>query len=61
MEDKELTQWEYKIINQSKINEKDLNELGKEGWESSVPSTNGTIILKRPKEKKETSQGYGRS
>lgn len=54
-----ITQWEYKKITADKITEKDLNEFGKEGWETSVQGNSGTIIMKRPKEKK-PSQEYGR-
>ena len=62
----EITQWEYKTLNET-APEKQLNELGKEGWEVSgnAPSGSGTgsIILKRPKTKTSQSHdypGYGR-
>lgn len=55
-----ITQWEYKELFNKDVNEKKLNELGKEGWETAVVKPIGTVILKRPKEKKESSQGYGR-
>lgn len=65
MEDKELTQWEYKTVEAIKLNEKELNDLGKQGWETTGNNLpNGgmsEIIFKRPKkEKEQPSQGYGR-
>lgn len=48
MEDKELTQWEYKEVPPGDINEKNLNELGKQGWEATAVEGGGTILLKRP-------------
>lgn len=58
MEDKELTQWEYKTIEAIKVNEETLNKLGEQGWEA-TENVNQKLVLKRPKEKK-PSQGYDR-
>lgn len=48
MEDKKLTQWEYKEVNFREVNEKNLNELGKQGWELAVAEQGGSCIMKRP-------------
>lgn len=59
----ELTQWEYKQIEKYDINEKNLNELGKEGWEmaGTLAYGNGAVsaIMKKPKQK-EPDYGYTR-
>lgn len=46
-----ITQWEYKELFPREINEKKLNELGKQGWEATAVEGGGTILLKRPKGK----------
>lgn len=48
MENKDLIQWEYKELVSSEVNVKNLNELGKQGWETAVVKPIGTVILKRP-------------
>lgn len=48
MEDKELTQWEYKELNLKEQNEKNLNELGKQGWEAVTTLASGAFLMKRP-------------
>lgn len=43
----DLTQWEYR--NGSSREMKELNELGKEGWEAvSVDANSKEVLLKRP-------------
>lgn len=58
MEDKELTQWEYKEVNFREVNEKNLNELGKQGWELAATEQGGSCIMKRPKVKQKEPVGY---
>ena len=61
----EITQWEYKNVNYT--DEKKLNELGAEGWETVAPvcNYNGGIttgfVMKRPKQapRPAPSDGYG--
>lgn len=57
-----LTQWEYKQINDAE--EEELNSLGNKGWElSGVVSHNlgcDTYILKRQKQKQNNDYGYSR-
>lgn len=63
----EITQWEYTVVGSPEYHLNDLNKLGKEGWEATGNTSNGSsILLKRPIPKK-TSQtqsndypGYGR-
>lgn len=48
-----IIRWEYKTIETRKLNEKELNDLGKQGWETTGNNLpNGgwpEIIFKRPK------------
>lgn len=56
----DITQWEYKQIDGG---EKELNELGKEGWEA-VAARGYGVIMKRPKtsnKAKEADCNYGYS
>lgn len=59
----DITQWEYKSV--YSVEDKDLNELGKEGWElSAADMSNGNttkLIMKRPKQPQRPapSDGYG--
>ncbi len=68
MPDNNITQWEYKVIEQNTskeaaINEQELRALGEKGWEvtgvlpSNSCNTNQTI-LKRPK--RNYDNGYSR-
>jgi hypothetical protein len=41
----DITTWEYKRGSGS---EKDINEIGKQGWEAVGISTSGDILFKRP-------------
>lgn len=59
----DITQWEYKNITYKgssvvkEETEKELNQLGKEGWELAGTFSNdigrGTMIFKRPKQPKQ--------
>ena len=61
----EVTQWEYKTLDTNpRFDEKELNKLGKEGWEVTATSTNMSgetiqTLLKRPKTK-DDDYGYSR-
>ena len=65
----EITQWEYKIIStgpsEKEKLEKDINQLGSQGWENSGTLSNsigsGTLIFKRPKQNQQQSTDYGYS
>lgn len=68
----EITQWEYKEASSTSTTEKNMNELGKEGWKltgitACSGGQSGQLIFKRPIPKNRPSQiqsndypGYGR-
>lgn len=56
-----IQQWEY-LDPPSTINAQELNKLGEQGWEAVAVGTNSgyiKTILKRPKQKKQSSPDYG--
>lgn len=65
----QITQWEYKEASSTSTTEKNMNELGKEGWEltgitACSGGQSGQLIFKRPKQKTPVRNndypGYGR-
>lgn len=45
----QITQWEYTVVESPEYHLNDLNKLGKEGWEATGNTSNGSsILLKRP-------------
>ena len=62
----EPTQWEYKTLDtQTRFDEKELNKLGKEGWEITATGTNISgetvqAVLKRPRQQRDDDYGYSR-
>lgn len=60
----EITQWEYKTLHHTLHDtdedfERNLNNLGQNGWEASGTFSNqgvGTMVFKRPKQQKQTTE-----
>jgi hypothetical protein len=45
-----MRKWEYKTVDKARLNERELNQLGDEGWELVLYSYDkGQYLFKRPK------------
>lgn len=54
----EITQWEYKTVPTDAYEDKELNNLGKEGWEAFAVKPNGAVVMKKPKIKNNNNRPY---